>query len=150
MQLTHPAQELALPPYVCYLDTSPPATRLASQFLVQEASAGTPLSQMHGAGTEQPTARKSAAKQGNEPAYSLFQAGIQPTGPIFFSTAQFLDSVNSGGCVHTGVAAALTVATTGARSPGNSRKVRGVISEGKFCKKHNPDFSGGHTPQGTS
>lgn len=140
MQLTHPSQELALPPYVCYLDTSVPLTHLASQFLVQEVSAGTPLSQMHHRGTEQPTGRELLAKQGNEPVYSLFQASTQPTGLIFFSTAQFLDSVNAGGYVHSGVAGALAVDKTGANSPGNSRMVRGVISEGKFCKKHNPYF----------
>lgn len=62
-----------------------------------------PLSQMHHEGTEHPTARKSVAKQRNEPLYSLFQDSIQPTGPGFFPTAQFLDSLISGGRVHTGV-----------------------------------------------
>lgn len=62
-----------------------------------------PLSQMHHEGTEHPTTRKSVAKQGNERLYSLFQDSIQLTGPVFFPTAQFLDSINSGGRVHTGV-----------------------------------------------
>lgn len=70
-------------PSVCYLDSSLPMTHLASQFLVQEVSASTSLSQTPHGGTGQPAVRKSAAKQGNYVTYSSFQASIRPLKLIF-------------------------------------------------------------------
>lgn len=92
---------------------------------------------MHHGGSQQPTARKALAKSENEPAYSLFQHPLY--GDNLFYSSDFRQY--SGELVCVGQAGVLTlVGIMGVSSPGDSPVVRGVISEGKFCKKDNPYF----------